>query len=139
MADSNINRTVLKDYASTTTHPIHTVLLATDGTSYADRALENSIRMTRYSGGRLIITYFADPNDTALFDGFPCQNDEEWQAYGRNILTKLADKARKEGVQEVETILEKYQGEDSLTHLAQQVNADIIMLASHLFRCNGLS
>ncbi|MEI6046652.1 MAG: universal stress protein [Chloroflexota bacterium] len=134
-----MNQIELKEYAPVAKHSIRTVLLATDGTSYAERALENSIRMTRHAGGRLIITYFADPKDTTLFEGFPYQNEEDWQAYGRNILARLEERARRDGVYEVETVLERYQGEESLTNLAQQVNADIIMLASHLFRCNGLT
>lgn len=138
MSSSILHRDELISPPSAPAHPIRTVLLATDGTAYANRALENSIRMARHNQGRLVITYFADPNDTDLFDGFPCQNNQEWQAYGRNVLAQLAERARKEGVPEVETILAQYQGEESLSKLAQEVNADIIMLASHLFKSSKL-
>jgi nucleotide-binding universal stress UspA family protein len=122
--------------SQTTTSSLHTVLLATDGSSYADRALDNAIRMTKNSKGRLVITYFANPDDTALFDGFPCQDNQEWQAYGQNVLNRLAERARKAGVIDIVTVLEHYQGEESLTALSQKVDADIIILASHLFKAN---
>lgn len=115
-------------------HNIKTVLLATDGSNYGDKALDNSIRMAKNAEGRLVITYFANPDDAALFDGFPCRDDNEWQAYGHRVLDKLAQKAYDAGLTKVETILEHYQGEESLTALAQRVDADIIVLASHLFR-----
>ncbi len=111
-----------------------TILFATDGTSYAETAFVNTIHTLKHSGGRLVITYFADPNDTVLFDGFPCRSAEEWQAYGRNVLERLAKKARDAGIEQVETILEHYQGEEQLSELAQQVHADVIVLASHLFQ-----
>lgn len=137
MSSNILNQTAPAVLPPATERPVRTVLLATDGTSYANRALESSIRVARHNQGRLVITYFADPNDTALYDGFPCRDNEEWKAYGRNVLDRLAERARREGVPKVETVLEDYQGEESLSRLAQEVNADVIMLASHLFKSNG--
>lgn len=127
------------DYAAETmpdteSHHIHTVLLATDGTGFTDAALNNAIRLAKRSNGRLIITYFADPNDNALYHGNICHDCTEWQTTGNEVLVRLAEKAREAGVGEVETILEHYQGEQSLGDLAQETGADLIVLASHLFQ-----
>ena len=113
---------------------IHTVLLATDGTDYADQALEDCINLLKDRNGKLVITYFADPQDWALYQGSPCQDDAEWQTRGRKVLDKLAARARAGGVKEVITLLEGYQGEESLNQLAEEVNANMIMLSSHLFQ-----
>jgi nucleotide-binding universal stress UspA family protein len=121
--------------ANTTTSPAqatYTVLLATDKSGRHDLVLENAIQLARHKAGRLVITYFADPNDLELFDGAPA-DDIEWRAHGRLVLTELAKKARAAGVLDVQTILEDYQGEERLSDLAQRVQANIILLASHNF------
>lgn len=113
---------------------IHTVLLATDGTAYAEHALKDCINLLKRSGGKLVITYFADPKDVALYQGSPCPDDAAWRAKGIKILADLATKARAGGVKEVSTLLEEYQREESLNQIAEEVDADMIMLSSHLFQ-----
>lgn len=113
---------------------IHTVLLATDGTSSADQALKDCINLLKGRDGKLVITYFADPQDIALYHGAPCPNEAEWRSKGRQVLDDLAAKARAGGVKEVTTLLEDYQGEESLNQIAEEVNANMIMLGSHKFQ-----
>jgi nucleotide-binding universal stress UspA family protein len=113
---------------------IHTVLLATDGTAYADQALKDCINLLKNNDGKLIITYFADPKDVTLYQGSPCSNDAEWRTKGKRILDRLATKAREGGVKDVSTLLEEYQGEESLNQIAKEVDANLIMLSSHLFQ-----
>lgn len=128
----NTNFTQTTQYPAS--HPAtRSVLLATDGSSYGEPALNNAIQMAKNGKCRLVITYFADPDDCALFDGFSCRNNEEWQAYGQRVLDRLAQRARDAGVQEVETILQHYQGEESLARIGRQVDAEVTVLASHLF------
>ncbi len=112
---------------------IKTILFATDGTSGADEAFANALRLARHNNARLIITYFASPDDIALFDGAPCENVEQWQDTGKKILAELAQRATEAGVPEVETILEKSQNQERLNELAQRLNVNLIILASHLF------
>jgi nucleotide-binding universal stress UspA family protein len=112
---------------------IRTVLLATDGSSSAKTALKSAIAAAKGQEGHLIITYFADPNDVTLYDGFPCRDAGEWQSCGKQILERMAEQARAAGVAQVETILEAYQGEELLSELAKRVNAQLIILGSHLF------
>jgi nucleotide-binding universal stress UspA family protein len=109
------------------------VLLATDGSRSADGCLNQAINLVKHSGGRLTLTFFANPHDTAVFGGLVCHNSLEWQKYGQEILDKLAQEARNAGVEHIETVLEHYQGEERLAQLAQEVDANYIMLASHLF------
>src|SRR4051812_2122445 len=90
-------------------NPIHTILLATDGTSSTDNALQNCIGLLKGSDGKLVITYFADPKDTTVNDGVSCETDAKWHEHGEKILNSLAKKARDGGVKEVTTLLEKYQ------------------------------
>ncbi len=123
----------MTDNITNSSAEIRTILLATDGTGYSETALKNAIRLALHHKGRLVITYFADPNDITLYDGFPCYTKEEWQAYGQNVLKTLADKARAAGLENVETILQHYQGEESLNQVASEVGADYITLASHYF------
>jgi nucleotide-binding universal stress UspA family protein len=114
-------------------HPVLNVLLATDGTNQAETALTLAINLVRNSGGRLILTFYANPDDQAVFGGDACPNREEWRAQGQQILDKLAQSARRAGVKQVETVLEHYQDEERLTQLAQELNTNYIVLASHLF------
>ena len=115
-------------------NPIHTILLATDGTSSGESALQNCINLLRGSDGKLVITYFADPRDTAVNEGVFCESDAEWRAHGEKVLNALATKARASGVKEVQTRLEEYQGEESLSQIAESVEANMIMLSSHFFQ-----
>jgi nucleotide-binding universal stress UspA family protein len=114
-------------------HPVLHVLVATDGTRQADTALTLAINLVRNSGGRLILTFYANPADQAVFGGGACPDREEWHAKGQQILDKLAQRARSAGVKQVEIVLEHYQDEERLTQLAQELNANYIVLASHLF------
>ncbi len=115
-------------------NPIHTILLATDGTSNSDNALQNCISLLKGSEGKLVITYFADPKDTAVNNGVACESSAEWRAQGERILNALARKAREGGIKEVVTMLENYQGEESLGQIAEDVEANMIMLTSHFFQ-----
>jgi nucleotide-binding universal stress UspA family protein len=115
---------------------LHTVLLATDGTVYAEKALQDCINLLKRSGGKLVITFYADPDDANLYGGVGCQDAAEWRAYGQQVLDKLAEKARQAGVEEVITLLEDYQGEEGLNQVAKDVDADLIMLSSHLFQAD---
>jgi nucleotide-binding universal stress UspA family protein len=132
-----LNQTVDKTPAPAspvgTSQPVKTVLLATDGTSSASHALQSAIEAAIGLNSRLVITYFADPNDVALYDGFPCLDQAEWRAYGEHVLKELAAQARAAGVSEVETFLEPYQGEELLSEIARRENASLIILGSHLF------
>jgi nucleotide-binding universal stress UspA family protein len=112
---------------------IHTVLLATDGTSYAEQALNDCINLLKNKDGKLVITYFADPKDVSLYEGLPCPNDANWRIKGKKVLDALATKAHAGGVKEVSTLLEEYQNEESLNQIAEEVNANLIILGSHLF------
>ena len=56
-------------------NPIQTILLATDGTSSTDNALQNCIGLLKGSDGKLVITYFADPKDRAINNGVSCESD----------------------------------------------------------------
>lgn len=115
----------------TSNHHVMNVLLATDGSPAAESSLRQAINLVKNSGGRLILTFYAAPNDSTVFSGLSCQNSQEWQKYGQEILNKLAQEARNGGVKLVETVLEHYQEEERLAQLAQDVNANYIMLASH--------
>ena len=115
-------------------NPIQTILLATDGTFNAENALQNCIGLLKGTDGKLVITYFADPKDTSINNGVYCESNDEWRANGEKILDTLASKARKAGVKEVSTLLEDYQGEESLNQIAETVGANMIMLSSHFFQ-----
>jgi len=113
-----------------------TILLATDGTEHAERALLNSIHLLQHSGGRLIIVYYANPTDTALFGEMGCTSQEEWEHQGKLALERLEKTAREAGLTEVSALLEPYKGEEGLSVLASRVQADLVVMASHLF-CLG--
>ncbi len=123
----------LKEPEITSSHKINNVLLATDGSPSADGSLKQAINLVQHSGGRLILTFYANPNDTVVFGGSSCPTGQEWQKYGQGTLDKLAQKARDAGIKQVEIVLEHYQDEERLAQLAQAVDANYIMLASHLF------
>lgn len=118
-------------------NPIRTILLATDGTSSGESALQNCINLLRGSSGKLVITYFADPRDTTINEGVACESDAAWRAHGEKVLNALAAKARANGIKDVTTLLEEYQGEESLNQLAEDVEANMIMLSSHFFQANS--
>ncbi|MBN9390153.1 MAG: universal stress protein [Chloroflexi bacterium] len=118
-------------------NPIHTILLATDGTSSGESALQNCINLLRGSSGKLVITYFADPKDIAVNEGVACESDDAWRSHGEKVLNAMAAKARASGITDVTTRLEKYQGEESLNQIAETVEANMIMLSSHFFQADS--
>lgn len=118
-------------------NPIRTILLATDGTSSGESALRNCINLLRGSTGKLVITYFADPKDIAVNEGVACESDAAWRANGEKVLNAMATKARANGITDVVTLLEKYQGEESLNQIAETVEANMIMLSSHFFEATS--
>ena len=113
-----------------------TILLATDGSAAAETAFEEAVTLARYSKGRLVLTFYAYPEDSGLFGGQACCCNEQWQASGRQVLERLAEKARAAGVPQVETVLEHYQDEESLYQLGGEIGANMTTLASHCFRFN---
>ncbi|HEX2914952.1 MAG TPA: universal stress protein [Chloroflexia bacterium] len=110
-----------------------TVLLATDGTGYANASVDLAINLAHHNGAQLIITYFADPNDPGAYEGMACQNNTEWHERGRNILQKTEERARAGGVENVKTVLEPNPLAETLPDLAARMGADMIVVASHLF------
>ncbi|NWJ48401.1 MAG: universal stress protein [Chloroflexi bacterium] len=134
MQDAEVERS--KPQTSPALRKIHTTLLATDGTVHAERALLNTIHLVQHSGGNLIIVYYADPNDTALFGAMGCTSSEAWEQQGKLVLEQLEKKARDAGLTEVSVLLEPYKGEEGLSLLATKVQADVVVMASHLF-CLG--
>jgi nucleotide-binding universal stress UspA family protein len=98
---------------------IRNILLATDGSSFAELAFENCIRLVGYAGGKLIITYYTHAvGDTTEVP---------------QTLEQLEKRAKESGIENVETIIDNYQDEDALNRLAERVKADLIVIASHLF------
>ncbi|MEI7554779.1 universal stress protein [Candidatus Chlorohelix sp.] len=132
--DAEVERSKL--HPSPTLRKIRTLLLATDGTEHAEKALLNSIHLVQQSGGNLILVYYADPNDTDLFGVMGCNSQEAWEVQGSLVLARLEKKAKEAGLTEVSALLEPYKGEEGLSVLATKVQADLVVLASHLF-CLG--
>ncbi len=129
--ENSASRPGMSEPEITSDHHVMNVLLATDGSPKAENSLKQAINLVKHSGGRLILTFYADPNDPTVFSGLSCPNSQEWQNYGQGILDKLAQEARNAGIKHIETVLENYQDEERLAQLAQDVNANYIMLASH--------
>ena len=109
------------------------ILLATDGSGYTGSAVDFAISQARHEDAPLIITYFADPNDTSLFEGGPCRDNADWQDHGRKVLAQLEEKARIAGVEKIRVVLEESQIAETLPELASRVGAGLIVLASHQF------
>ncbi|HEX2913272.1 MAG TPA: universal stress protein [Chloroflexia bacterium] len=133
MASSTIAPVVVNTLGFHTYQSPWVVLLATDGTGYANSGVETAVNMVRHNGGKLIITYFADPNDVALFDGFPCHSTGEWREYGRRVLEYTSERARASGLEQVETVLLDGPMAERLPDLAARLGAEVIVVASHLF------
>jgi nucleotide-binding universal stress UspA family protein len=102
---------------------IRNVLLATDGSSFAELAFENCIRLIGNSGGKLIINYY-----TKKTVSLSSENNIEIP----QTLEQLEKRAKESGIENVETITENYHDEDVLNRLAEKVKADLIVIASHL-------
>ncbi len=109
------------------------ILLATDGSGYAGAAVDFAISQARHEGARLIITYFADPDDVSLFHGAPCHDNQAWREQGREVLSHIEERAKVAGVEDIEVILEDSQLSETLPELAARLGAGLIVLASHQF------
>ncbi len=110
---------------------IKTILLATDGTKYAEPAFDNALHIAKQNEGRLVITFCTEPN----YHHPPLATTAQWHDYGQKVLKRLSDEAQAQGVK-VETVLANCQSESGMSELIDQVQPDLVMLGSELFHSN---
>ncbi|MGE5242087.1 MAG: universal stress protein [Bacteroidota bacterium] len=113
------------------------ILVAVDGSSASDRALQEAVKLAREFKSRLRILVVVEPILLAGEQQYIDYNEihKAVVGYGRDVLKKAADAAQKAGIEAETTLVEsKGFGErvaDVIAHEADARGADLIVIGTH--------
>ncbi|PSP84318.1 universal stress protein [Halobacteriales archaeon QS_1_68_17] len=107
-----------------------TILLPTDGSSGADRAVENAIDMARMYEAALHVLYVVDMGD------MPADVDTgtihtTLEETGRETTERVAERARDAGVETVETAVVSGSPYGTILEYADEQDVDLIVMGTH--------
>jgi nucleotide-binding universal stress UspA family protein len=108
------------------------IVLATDGSPSAARAIEEAIELARLAAAELHVVAVWSVPTSAFGYGLvvvPGVGDAE-REQGQRVLTAAADAARQAGV-EVETVLREGEPATEICAVADELHADLIVIGSH--------
>jgi nucleotide-binding universal stress UspA family protein len=113
-----------------------TILLPTDGSTLADKAVPTAIEFAKLTGGKIIGIYVVEPLPlTAIADGGVAIDleiyEEQMQETAQRHIDKLADAARAAGVAFEGVIARSVNPYEEIVKAAIKMNCDIILMASH--------
>jgi nucleotide-binding universal stress UspA family protein len=113
-----------------------TILLPTDGSTLADKAVPTAIEFAKLTGGKIIGIYVVEPLPlTAIADGGVAIDleiyEEQMQETAQRHIDKLADAARAAGVAFEGVIARSVNPYEEIVEAAIKMNCDIILMASH--------
>lgn len=84
----------------------NTILVAVDGSEEAKKAFNKSVEIAKTENAKLLIGYVIDTRTFASIDAYDRTIAERSRLFGEELLNEYKEIAEKEGVQNVETILE---------------------------------
>jgi nucleotide-binding universal stress UspA family protein len=109
------------------------IVVGTDGSETADRALTRALEMARLTGARLHVVSAYEPVAARVTGGAPAAEAAEWSVGPdfevEGVLNRAITRARAEGV-ETEVRAPKGDPADAILTVADEVNADLIVLGS---------
>lgn len=105
------------------------ILVATDGSSSANEALRQGIRLTRENQGLLTVVYVI-PTHIGGIGFFRNDFKRVFREEGRKILEQAKEMAEKESVP-VKTHMEEGYPFEKIVELAKDTNTELIIIGSH--------
>jgi nucleotide-binding universal stress UspA family protein len=109
------------------------IVVGTDGSETADRALGRALDMARLTGGRLHVVSAYAPAPARVTGGAPPAEAAEWSVGPdfevQAILDRAVSRARGDGV-EIEVHAPKGDPGDAIIAVARKTDADLIVLGS---------
>jgi nucleotide-binding universal stress UspA family protein len=108
------------------------IVVGTDGSKTADRALTRALELARLTGGRLHVVSAYSPAP-AKVSGAPASEVAEWSVGPdfevEGVLDRAGGRARSEGV-EIKAHSPKGDPADAILAVAKEIDADLIVLGS---------
>jgi len=112
----------------------HTIVVSTDGTPFALRAVEVAFRLARRSGAKIIVVSVVDTGTLVDFIGASPRDreraEQELAFNAEEAMTQVGKLAAKEGV-DVEMIVRRGRPHIEIVNVASQAEADLIVLGRH--------
>ena len=109
------------------------IVVGTDGSETADRALTRALEMARLTGARLLVVSAYAPAAARVTGGAPATEAAEWSVgpdfEAEGVLNRAMVRARSEGV-EIEVRAPKGDPADAILTVAAETVADLIVLGS---------
>jgi nucleotide-binding universal stress UspA family protein len=109
------------------------IVVGTDGSKTADRALARALELARLTGGRLHVVSAYAPAPAKVSGGAPASEAAEWSVGPdfevEGVLERAGGRARSEGV-EITAHSPKGDPADAILAVAKEIDADLIVLGS---------
>ncbi len=109
----------------------HTVVVSTDGTPFAMRAVETAFRLAKRDGAKIIVISVVDTSVVADFAGRPEAQREkvgrELEVNAEEAVAKVGKMAAEEGV-DAEMIVRKGRPHIEVVTVANQAEADLVVI-----------
>jgi nucleotide-binding universal stress UspA family protein len=109
----------------------HTVVMSTDGTPFAARAVEAAFRLAKREGAKLIVISVIDTSVLADFVGEPPRQrrkmERELEINAEEAVARVGKLAAREGV-DAEMIVKKGRPHIEIVTVASQAEADLIVM-----------
>ena len=109
------------------------IVVGTDGSQTADRALARALEMARLTGARLHVVSAYAPSAARVTGGAPAAEASEWSVgpdfEAEGVLDRAKTRAKADGV-EIEVRAPKGDAADAILAVAGEAGADLIILGS---------
>ena len=107
------------------------IVLAVDGSEVSKNAAKHAVELAKSTGGELIAVHVVPPIDATSVESFnPEMLLDGLRKEGEKILAEVKDLASQKGVN-IETRVEDGIPYDRICELAEEWDADIIVMGSH--------
>lgn len=104
------------------------ILIAVDGSHEAEWAFNKAVEVAKRNNAKLIITNVIDSRTYTSYEVYDVQFTEKSKQFAEELLRGYKDFAQKEGVEDVETLLEFGSPKAIIPKkIAQEVNADLVI------------
>ena len=108
----------------------HTILFATDGSSYSELAERHALALARHAGARIAAVSVVDRHSAFQLGIHAHEAIREMEQDGQKALDAVAERARQVGV-DVGTHLTEGRPGAVIVHEAERLGADLIVIGSH--------